>query len=340
VSLYKVITLLVTQMMEGHAMGCLLGGMVGDAAGAVLEFSSGGPLKPEVVERAMRMPGGGVHNVGPGQITDDGELDLALLAALAEATASSSSDFPIEAIAANYITWHRSEPFDIGMTCGRALARAYNAADVRANAARHSMLSEANGALMRCAPIAVWAAFWGKDPWAAAMQDAMLTHPSRACLEANAVYCVALTHLLRNPGDAAGAVKAAELLADSCGDTVRGWLLDESAQPLPRIACHMHAGHVRHAFVLAFGFLRAGTDYETAVRETLLRGGDTDTNAKIVGNMVGALHGVAGIPRYMADPVLAFDPVTFDVRKHLLGINRPACCRAANVARLLDAFRR
>lgn len=317
-------------------MGCLLGGMVGDAAGAVLEFSSGGPLKLEAVERAMRMPGGGAHNVGPGQITDDSELDLALLAALSSGGRSSFSKFPIEAIAANYIAWHRSIPFDMGMTCGRALAFAESAADAQANAMRYSMLSEANGALMRSAPIAVWAAIGGADPWAAAVQDARLTHPSRPCLEANALYCVALTHLLRNHGDAVGAVEAAEQRSSECCDCVRTWLLEESIKPLEQIECHMHIGHVRHAFVLAFRFLRSATCYEVAVRETLLKGGDTDTNAKIVGNMMGALHGRAAIPRYMADPVLSFDPVTFDVRKHLVGINRPATCRASNVGRLLD----
>lgn len=48
-----------------RAYGCLLGGAVGDAAGAVLEFTSFG--KAEVL-KAMQMPGGGVFAVGPGQV--------------------------------------------------------------------------------------------------------------------------------------------------------------------------------------------------------------------------------------------------------------------------------
>ena len=36
-------------------------------------------------------------------------------------------------------------------------------------------------------------------------------------------------------------------------------------------------------------------------------GGDTDTNAAIVGGLVGALHGASGIPRYMKEPMLARD---------------------------------
>ena len=56
--------------------------------------------------------------------------------------------------------------------------------------------------------------------------------------------------------------------------------------------CRINVGHVKHAVVLAFGFLKKRTDYKTAIEETLIRGGDTDTNAKIVGNLIGALHGV------------------------------------------------
>lgn len=41
-----------------------------------------------------------------------------------------------------------------------------------------------------------------------------------------------------------------------------------------------------------------------AIFDTLRRGGDTDTNAAIVGGLVGALHGSGGIPRHMADPLL------------------------------------
>lgn len=58
------------------AWGALLGAAGGDAAGAVLEFT---PIRgDEHVHSAMRMPGGGAHGVGPGQLTDDTELALCL----------------------------------------------------------------------------------------------------------------------------------------------------------------------------------------------------------------------------------------------------------------------
>jgi len=36
-------------------------------------------------------------------------------------------------------------------------------------------------------------------------------------------------------------------------------------------------------------------------------GGDTDTNACIVGGIIGALVGFSNIPRYMIDKLLEFD---------------------------------
>ncbi len=47
-----------------------------------------------------------------------------------------------------------------------------------------------------------------------------------------------------------------------------------------------------------------------ALRETINLGGDTDTNACIVGGMIGALVGIKKIPGYMLDILLKFDCTT------------------------------
>jgi len=41
-------------------------------------------ITAEDVEHALTMPGGGTWNVAPGQVTDDGELTMSLLNALAQ----------------------------------------------------------------------------------------------------------------------------------------------------------------------------------------------------------------------------------------------------------------
>jgi ADP-ribosyl-[dinitrogen reductase] hydrolase len=61
----------VARDLEDAALGCLLGGCIGDAAGATLEFQ-GLPARDDV-ERAMAMSGGGYFRLAPGQITDDSE---------------------------------------------------------------------------------------------------------------------------------------------------------------------------------------------------------------------------------------------------------------------------
>ncbi len=80
----------------------------------------------------------------------------------------------------------------------------------------------------------------------------------------------------------------------------------DAATPTPG-AAHQLAGFVRHVFTAAFYHLGQGTDYREALAATLAQGGDTDTNACIVGGLIGALHGIEGIPPEMLDGLLNCD---------------------------------
>ena len=91
------------------AQGAVVGAFVGDASGAPLEFKP--QPTPEQVAEALTMPGGGVWNVGPGQVTDDSEMALCLLRGLEQGAPPS---LPEEAIARAYSDWYNTGPFDIG----------------------------------------------------------------------------------------------------------------------------------------------------------------------------------------------------------------------------------
>ena len=121
--------------------GAIFGALVGDAAGATLEFYRD-DITTEIVNKAIQMPGGGVFHVGPGQFTDDGELTLSLLYAL-------GPTFDIEKIAKGYIEWYQSDPFDMGMTCANAFSSAYDATSMMENALHFNIKKESNGSLMR-----------------------------------------------------------------------------------------------------------------------------------------------------------------------------------------------
>src|SRR5207302_9577861 len=127
-----------------------------------------------------------------------------------------------------------------------------------------------------------------------------------ACVDACTAYVLAIASLIRAPGDAARALAAASAWAErsACAE-VRGWL-DEAATGTV-VPYTTQDGFVRIAFTHAFRHLQLGTSYVAAQRETLAGGGDTDTNACIVGGLVGARWGLRAIPEPMRAEVLGCD---------------------------------
>jgi ADP-ribosyl-[dinitrogen reductase] hydrolase len=65
-----------------------------------------------------------------------------------------------------------------------------------------------------------------------------------------------------------------------------------------------NSGFVNHSVALAaFAFLRWGDDTLVAIQWTIKAGGDTDSNAAIVGAWCGALHGEEGLPSQLIDKI-------------------------------------
>lgn len=285
------------------AYGAIVGALAGDAAGATLEFLGRKPTSEEV-NAAMSMNGGGAWKTAPGQITDDGELTLSLLHAL-----SKSDVYDQNRAAQWYRRWYLSNPFDVGIATTNALG--YGDLDspilaqtIMANAKKANSASKANGGLMRISALGAWSANVDLDQAIeAAKLDAQLTHPNHSCQWAGAAYVVAIRHLVINSRDAQGAFKLAENVLSAKGaEEVLGWLRDAENGDLPEF--HPSAGFVRIGFTHAFYHLIQEHSYEISITQTLLGGGDTDTNACIVGGLIGALHGVDSIPALMRDRLL------------------------------------
>ena len=293
------------------------GALVGDACGAPLEFYDD-VITEETARHATTMPGRGSLRVGPGQITDDGELTLALWSVLRGR--DPASGFPLEDVAKAYVAWYESFPFDIGRTCSLAFEElsewvddGKDIAEVLSTIDDMSRRSEANGAMMRATPLAAW---WASYPISAdgvvcvedtarfaasaAEMDARLSHPGRVTRDANAVYVYALTLLLLGC-DTKEVIRRVDEF-ETC-DAVQQWV-EESKEETLHDASTM-IGHVRHAFVAALWFLRRPEiGYADAMCMVLQRGGDTDTNAAIVGGMVACYQ---PIPASMKDAVAQFD---------------------------------
>lgn len=302
--------------MDDYSRGCLLGLACGDAAGAVLEFKP--RVTPDQAEAAMRMPGEGPHAMAPAQPSDDTELAICVWRSCMQ------RKYNQDKAAEEYSEWWIEGPVDCGNTTRFAFEKntLKSAAEMMADSAKFNRNSQANGALMRIAPLAVFGAR-NNIPVAQiafdARQDAILSHPHPICQESNVAFVVAIMHLLTTRGDVAGAHKAA-VKAISNPDVLK-WINDAMAGIDPGPVVH-NAGHVKHALSLAFYHLGKRSRYRDAIFDVLCRGADCDTNGAIVGAMIGALWGVKDIPAYMLDPVLKFDCTA--VQDHEPGHRRPA----------------
>lgn len=303
--------------MQNQIYYTFLAGWCADAAGARLEFRKKRFTEQEAID-AMHFVGEKSNGISDGQFTDDSEMEICLLQGLIDG--KNEEGFPVEKIAKEYIKWYKSSPFDIGNTTRMALFEAKNADDMVNNAYEYNEESESNGSLMRCIPIAAFSIYKPvKTILKVASVDASLTHYSEVIQLITGIYCCIiskiLSYRLQFPDKTINIDNLIELIKDIIANSeikdmfVIQWVFDAlDMTDLSTYDAISNEGHVKHAFMFFIYFLKNINHftYEKAMIEVLKCGGDTDTNAKIVGNLFGAYYGDC-VPKYMSDPVLNFD---------------------------------
>lgn len=266
----------------------------------------------------MHFVGEKTTGIPEGQITDDSEMELALLQGLIKG--KKHDYFPIEQIAEEYINWYKSKPFDMGSTTKYSMINAENADDMANNALNHNKNSQSNGSLMRCFPIAAFCINKSDEIILEVSSiDASLTHPSETIQLITGIYCCVLARILShklkypeeliNGNELIHTIKDIMLQKEMNDPIILLWINEACVlKDLSNYDAIKSEGHVKHAFIFFIYFLKniANYTYETAIMEVLKCGGDTDTNAKIVGNLFGAYYGEC-VPKYMSDVVLNFD---------------------------------
>ncbi len=302
-----------------RAQGTLLGQLAGDALGSLVEFESPESIAGRYPDGVRRIEDGGTWDTIAGQPTDDSELALALARSLVDA-----GRFDDEAVARAYVDWLASQPFDIGSTTRQALqagAAARGRGEPVADAARRggNRSSQANGALMRVSPLGIFGCGSAADDVAEwARRDAALTHPNGVCLDASAIFAVAVARAV-----AAGGTPA-EIHAHAVDWGRRARIEEtvlravEEAASGPPSEMVTQQGWVLKALRNAFHRLLAAPSLEEGVVATVGAGGDTDTNAAIAGALLGAVHGREAIPAQWRDRVLTCRPI-----RGLAGVRHP-----------------
>jgi ADP-ribosyl-[dinitrogen reductase] hydrolase len=305
------------QAVLRRAQGALLGQLCGDALGSLVEFESEEEIAEDYPDGVRELADGGTWNLLAGQPTDDSELALALARSLVRLGRFDAG----EAVRA-YAAWYQSRPFDMGHTTRAALAAAAEAVQsgrdpVAAARAASRLESKANGSLMRISPLGIFGHRLGLAELAALVrEDARLTHPHPVCADAGVVFTATLARAVAQGGTPAELADWALALAREQR------LHPEVIEALVAADTHRpdyatHQGLVTVALQNAFFQLRHA-EPEAALVDTVRRGGDTDTNAAIAGALLGAVHGIHGLPLRWRNAVLTCFPVA-----GLPGCHRP-----------------
>ena len=268
------------------------------------------------------MVGGGIFKLIPGQITDDSEMAMCLMYGLLEGKGS----FDLDKIVYYYYLWMLSNPVDIGKTTKNALNVLLEmdinegiegwAEKCRKAAFEMNEKSESNGSLMRIAPLALWC--WRlhniDDLEIVVRKEVSLTHPNNLIQEACICYCIAIRYLLKNHGDTKGAYnEVQEWINHKSKSNISEWWKEVKEERFTEST--IHVGWARNAWTSGFIYLKrhdaSNLDFLNIIKEVLRRGGDTDTNACIVGMMLGAILGYNNLTKQCPKQIqilLNYDP--------------------------------
>src|ERR1017187_8438881 len=275
-----------------RAQGCILGQLAGDALGGMVEFRSPEDIRRDYPDRLRELTDGGRWDTIAGQPTDDAEMALMLARMLAK-----EGRYDPEEARKAYRFWLDSYPFDCGNTVFVGLR------------GRPTSDSQANGAMMRISPLGIFGANYDLQQVAAwAQQDAALTHPHPVCLQSNALFAMAIARAISHQKSPLEAYENIKLWATEMNveKTLMKAILD-AQNSVPADYVHQQ-GWVIIAFQNALWQLLNAPSLEEGVVDTVMRGGDTDTNAAIAGALLGAAYGRHALPSQWVTKILSCRP--------------------------------
>ena len=263
-----------------RAQGCLIGQLAGDALGSLVEFQTPEEIHREYPDGIRDMVDGGIWDTIAGQPTDDSELALMLARTLVE-----RGTFDREAIRDAYLFWFNSGPFDCGRTTSSGLM------------GNHIPDSESNGGTMRVSPLGIFGTNYNLKQVADwARQDTAITHIHPVCQDTSALFVMAISYTIRTGCDAHTLYE--QIVSWAPETTTQESIIEtiKKAENAPPEDYIYNMGYVLIALQNALYQLLHAPSVEEGIINTVMQGGDTDTNAAICGALLGAVNGLSAIP--------------------------------------------
>lgn len=306
---------------RSHYLGCLLGGAVGDALGAAIEF-----LHLSEIQR--RFGPAGLEDYAPaygreGAITDDTQLTLFTAEALIRAHnrhlergVSSHEEIAHHA----YLRWlhTQGERYNESMTdpgwlvaqkelhvqrapgatCLSALRRSGEGSQRQGTSAERINDSKGCGGVMRVAP----AGLCGKDAFDLGCRLAALTHGHPSGYFAAGCFAQLICELAHGLELRDAIARSLDYLSDPEAHEVRDAVgealaLADGSGGSPEAVERLGRGWVaEEALAIAVYCALEATDFRSGVLLAVNHSGDSDSTGSIAGNILGLLGGKRGIP--------------------------------------------
>ncbi len=273
-----------------RARGVLLGLAVGNLLGLPIEGASQESVRDAFPD--------GVTEIDPRERDRPMDDDLAQAVDLAEALAHDAD--PLAGLADRLVRWRRENGHGIGIMTSTVIDYLEFGLGVPGAARafwqeRGSPETQPNGALMRCAPVALKFAYDPERLIAETAASCAVTHfapgAQWSCIVVNAAIAMLLRGQSPNREDLILAASQdgapAELIA---------WTLAIPKAIDQRIAEERVSGHTYLCMQAALWCLDTQDNLEEALIRIVSAGGDSDTNAAVAGAVLGARYGASTIP--------------------------------------------
>jgi ADP-ribosylglycohydrolase len=303
--------------------GCLLGGAIGDALGAPIEFESLAAI------RARYGPDGVTGFVGthwpPGTVTDDTQMTLFTAEGLLRAGRDADLADTIDAIGDAYDRWlltqgERSSAQATGWLLTNTVLHAWRAPGLTCLGALESGHrgtpnaplndSKGCGAVMRVAPIGLVA----DNPFELAGAAGALTHGHPSGYLSAGVLAHVISSVMRGIDlrDAVGMARQELTRWPSHEETARAVDAALSAaretEPTAARVESLGQGWVgEEALAIALYCAMVAPDVRSGLLLAVNHGGDSDSTGAIAGNLLGTMYGYAALPRDLVEAVEARD---------------------------------
>jgi len=274
---------------------------VGDALGAPFEFRRRDQIPSPLP--AFEVPWMGLP---PGTWTDDTAMARNLWTSLIE----HRGELALDDVLARHIAWLETSPPDVGNQTRLALREAAAGVPDAARAVlerRGPEVSAGNGSVMYCAPLGVVRARSPERLVDEASALSRLTHWDGRCQTACLAVTWAAAALVRGDGPEDAVRSGLAAVAGREGDEELEFLVGEAGRTRPLDGPDM--GFTLFTAGIALQVAGEGLGFEGGLRHVVSLGGDTDTNAAVAGALLGAAHGVGGIPSTWVDRLAERDAI-------------------------------